>query len=787
MKLTDLFSRASRHGARRLGNLLHAVSLSALLFAYSCAAPAGAAETPSREVTTNSTFADALKAWQASGDVHVVANATHPNQHVVSIGPGQGTIAQHVQINADNHCMISAVFNGALPVFAKLSLRFLDKKGKELMSLVSDEDMSAADKDGKLNLYFRPHPRTASIEIALSKTGNSGTVTAEQIKLLAYDDNDSALKSSQQITDTQRISELMRPFWQGNKVSQEAVTLLSTHGKPATGTLLFRPSKILSVTSSDGSVAYTPEISYKASGRSLMAAPGSNISIVEEEKLLHGEIAWNEIGGRQVLVTYEHEDAWTGPIQPYVGAGLPHVMRKLAAREPIEIVAYGDSITFGVGSSHMQKRRPDQLPWIDLFACEFAAAYGEHAFTLDNAGQSGADSNWANKMAGRMVASLSPDLVIVAFGQNDLWSVTPESFTENIASVMRTVRATNPEAEFLLVSTMRFDPAYSAKPAYWNAVTQYEERLHALAGPGVQVVDMTLLSGAVYAAKAPKDCLNDPLHPNDYLSRWYAQSMMAALVPEFSARAESLPASALAPKKGIGDNEKSAPEAVALSGARWYYNWTAHPSDVSKEIEFVPMVWGKSDVDGDIQAARQSGAKALLTFNEPDGQGESDMTVEEAIALWPKLEASGMRLGSPGTTTAAPWIDRFMAEAKARKFRVDFLCLHWYGDITKPNAVADLRQYLQGYWDRYQLPIWLTEYSGTDFPYHLRRTTVKDNAEFAAATVKMLEQLPFVERYAWYGTRWEPDQENYPTSGLYNAQIRSLTEVGRAYRAAGAE
>jgi len=45
-------------------------------------------------------------------------------------------------------------------------------------------------------------------------------------------------------------------------------------------------------------------------------------------------------------------------------------------------------------------------------------------------------------------------------------------------------------------------------------------------------VDITAISGAVFAAKAPRDCINDPLHPNDYLSRWYAQSMVAALVPE---------------------------------------------------------------------------------------------------------------------------------------------------------------------------------------------------------------------------------------------------------------
>ena len=53
-----------------------------------------------------------------------------------------------------------------------------------------------------------------------------------------------------------------------------------------------------------------------------------------------------------------------------------------------------------------------------------------------------------------------------------------------------------------------------------------------MSGPGVQFVDMTAISEAVYAAKKPKDCLNDPLHPNDFLARWYAQSLVAALDPD---------------------------------------------------------------------------------------------------------------------------------------------------------------------------------------------------------------------------------------------------------------
>jgi len=134
-------------------------------------------------------------------------------------------------------------------------------------------------------------------------------------------------------------------------------------------------------------------------------------------------------------------------------------------------------------------------------------------------------------MAGRMVASLNPDLVTIAFGQNDFWGTSADTFANNISNIIRTVRVKNPRAEFLLVSTLRFDPAYTAKAEYWKSIGEYAAKLKAMSGPGVQFVDMTAISEAVYAAKKPKDCLNDPLHPNDFLARWYAQSLVGALDP----------------------------------------------------------------------------------------------------------------------------------------------------------------------------------------------------------------------------------------------------------------
>jgi hypothetical protein len=237
-------------------------------------------------------------------------------------------------------------------------------------------------------------------------------------------------------------------------------------------------------------------------------------------------------------------------------------------------------------------------------------------------------------------------------------------------------------------------------------------------------------------------------------------------------------------KKGVGHWGGRLPQAPDLLGCSWYYNWGMRPRGNygGVKAEFVPMVWSGAHATGeDLEFVKAGAFKALLGFNEPDGKGQADMTVAEAIALWPKLEATGLRLGSPGTTTGARWLDEFMAEAKARHLRVDFLCLHWYGDITKPDPVGDLCKYLEGYWKKYHLPIWLTEFSGADFHYHLRKTTVEDNALFARESIKMLEALPFVERYAWFAPLVSSRDRNYPTVGLMKRD-GTFTPVGLVWK-----
>lgn len=260
------------------------------------------------------------------------------------------------------------------------------------------------------------------------------------------------------------------------------------------------------------------------------------------------------------------------------------------------------------------------------------------------------------------------------------------------------------------------------------------------------------------------------------------------------ALALSIPSRAETSKKGIGfwnADGRFSPFSPAVDELKcaWYYNWTPRPDARAEEIraEFVPMVWSGRDVtEKTLRRLREQGAHTLLTFNEPDGKEQADMTVREAIALWPRLLATGLRLGSPAPATVAAhrdWLGRFMAEADRRGYRVDFICLHWYGDITAPDAVDQLRKFLTSQWERYRRPIWLTEFSGSDGRWLKVKNppvTAEKNAAFIRKAVPMLESLPFLERYAWFELKW--DEAPWATVALVDPKSGRLTPPGRAWR-----
>jgi RNA polymerase sigma factor (sigma-70 family) len=228
--------------------------------------------------------------------------------------------------------------------------------------------------------------------------------------------------------------------------------------------------------------------------------------------------------------------------------------------------------------------------------------------------------------------------------------------------------------------------------------------------------------------------------------------------------------------------------ALAESGASWYYTWSSdHPGIASPaRVHFVPMIWGARSVTAPTLSRVSHEGHYLLGFNEPDLSSQSNMTVGQALSLWPQLMATGMRLGSPavaaGAATPGGWLDTFMKGAAARGDRVNFITLHWYGtDFATGPAVSQLESYLQATYARYHLPIWLTEFALARFGASPSFPAEGQQAAFLTAATAMLQRLPYVARYAWFAL---PVTATDGSTGLFRAG-GVATPVGRAFEAVG--
>ena len=123
-----------------------------------------------------------------------------------------------------------------------------------------------------------------------------------------------------------------------------------------------------------------------------------------------------------------------------------------------------------------------------------------------------------------------------------------------------------------------------------------------------------------------------------------------------------------------------------------------------------------------------------------------------------------------------------MAGAKTKGYRVNFITVHWYGgDFETAAAVQQLESYLQAIYDRYHLPIWLTEFALTSYAGSTPTfPTEAQQAAFLTSAATMLDGLSYVQRYAWFAL---PVSSGSGTTGLFN-EGPAATEVGQAFEAA---
>lgn len=208
--------------------------------------------------------------------------------------------------------------------------------------------------------------------------------------------------------------------------------------------------------------------------------------------------------------------------------------------------------------------------------------------------------------------------------------------------------------------------------------------------------------------------------------------------------------------------------------ASWHYNWDNNQNS-ALDWEYVPIRqqrWWPG------YPTNKPDSNHLLGFNEPDNPVEDSYTslgsgsVDTAIAVWPELLATGLRVGSPATTDGGlGWLYDFIAKADAAKLRVDYVAVHFY---RCGFTASQLYDWLYAVHVQTGRPIWITEFNnGADWTT-CADPTYAQNASRISEFTAMMDDAPWIERYAVYSRVEYMRQMTYDTGGL--------TPAGTAYR-----
>ncbi|RYD68344.1 MAG: hypothetical protein EOP83_00970 [Verrucomicrobiaceae bacterium] len=233
-------------------------------------------------------------------------------------------------------------------------------------------------------------------------------------------------------------------------------------------------------------------------------------------------------------------------------------------------------------------------------------------------------------------------------------------------------------------------------------------------------------------------------------------------------------------KKGTCDIDP-----VAMN-AKWHYNWN-NSQNSTRNWEYVPIkqqpYWPGL---GNVGSYRTQQVNHVLGFNEPNNSVEDAWknlnpqgSVTDAVARWDELLGTGLRVGAPAVTDGGySWIVDFMNQANAAGKRVDYVPVHYYRSYSgnSPSGAATaMYNFLKSIYDASGKPIWVTEFNnGANWTDNAHDPNVTQNRDVVEAMVNMMDNTPWIERYAVYSAVEEVRQV-YNNSGV-------LTPMGTMYR-----
>lgn len=349
------------------------------------------------------------------------------------------------------------------------------------------------------------------------------------------------------------LDKYLLPLWDTKTVYYETGLFLEKTGRVK---LLYSPDKIISVKDYGLNKTFVLDKDYRVENGYVVRTENSSIPYMEIEDYYSDESGqWSiEIAPEKIpykfknkkyakygetdsftkfqfAVTYTHSDEWKGFIPPCKKDKLKNFYNLINKKSCATIGFLGDSITTGCNSSGVPQGGvvspyAEDYPTMTVKAIQKRLYCKINAFNTAVGGWT--SQNGVEEFEERVIKN-NPDLLVLAFGMNDMGSPLSE-YGARMEKMVVALHKHNPNAEIILVGTSVPNPEttwYLNQEKFVDELYKLEQKY-----PFAVVADMTKVHKYLFdAGKKYKDVSGNNInHPNDFVARLYAQTILKTIL-----------------------------------------------------------------------------------------------------------------------------------------------------------------------------------------------------------------------------------------------------------------
>ncbi|MBR2336551.1 MAG: SGNH/GDSL hydrolase family protein [Clostridia bacterium] len=346
--------------------------------------------------------------------------------------------------------------------------------------------------------------------------------------------------------DKFNLETYMQPIWLGDTVYNETVVFV---GQDDLGRLLYPVDEIISVTSYDLKTTYQEGVDYVFDEKHNAIALTEKTSMpffyeagyYPQTGTFHSYsrgtgLFFSEgdyFSKKHVAITYraKKDDRLTSPTD--FSSRYSDLLAKMSSGENVKICFYGDSITVGGNGSGFLGIEPNMPGFDALVTDSLKKIYGNQNISFVNHAKGGEATLWGYNNV-TLVTDENPDLVIMAWGMNDL-GISDIRFKQQLTWIIDAIKEKCPNTEILLVSSMLPNgdaEEFHVQNDYENCkLVMFEVAQSELAEEyGLGLATVTTMHKEILRYKTYYSMTgNNVNHPTDFIIRVYAQNILYAL------------------------------------------------------------------------------------------------------------------------------------------------------------------------------------------------------------------------------------------------------------------